>query len=75
MEIRIKLMGLLREKKPPRGCLEIIAGSSVQDILNLLEIPPEHVHLVMVNGQHTPDRGQLLHENDELMIMPPVGGG
>ena len=75
MEVRVKLMGLLRAKAPADEKLEVPDGATVADILRVLQIPADHIHLVMINGQQERDRSRPLAANDELMILPPVAGG
>jgi sulfur carrier protein ThiS len=75
MQVQVKLMGMLKSRTPASGRLEIPDGATVADALEALEIPPTHVQVVMVNGRHQQDRGRTLAADDELMIMPPVGGG
>jgi molybdopterin converting factor small subunit len=75
MQVRVKLMGMLKPKTPPEGKLDLPAGSTIDDALAHLEIPPNHVMVVSVNGQHQRDRARPLASNDELMVLPPVGGG
>ncbi|GIT28157.1 MAG: hypothetical protein Ct9H300mP1_02030 [Planctomycetaceae bacterium] len=40
-----------------------------------MKVPGNFVHLVMVNNQMERDRGRELADDDELMVMPPVGAG
>jgi molybdopterin converting factor small subunit len=75
MQIRLKLMGILRAKAPEGNLLDIPDGASIEDVMQTLDIPTTHVHLAMIDGQHQRDRTTALAENQELMLMPPVGGG
>ena len=75
MEVRLKLMGNLRAKSPDGNTLDVLDGATIDDVLKALDIPSDHVHLVMVNDRHELDRSHALAPNDELMVMPPVGGG
>ena len=75
MQVRVKLMGMFRLKAPEGNKLKLSNGATIDDALKALDIPGDHVHLVMVNGQHETDRGRTLEPDDELMVMPPVGGG
>jgi sulfur carrier protein ThiS len=75
MRIRVKLMGVLKEKSPPGGELEIAEGTSVGDVLRKLDITTHQVHVCTVNGQFVKDHGLQLRDADELTVFPPVGGG
>lgn len=80
MQVRIKLMAVLRSKLPPgsqggAALLEIEPGTSISAALDKLGITGGQVHLVLVNGAMEPDRSRLLKEGDELTVFPPVAGG
>ncbi len=75
MRIRVKLMAALKEKTPEGGVLELPAGSTINDALAAMDVPSNFVHLVMVDNQMERDRGRELTDDDELMVMPPVGAG
>jgi molybdopterin converting factor small subunit len=75
VRIRVKLMGFLREKSPPDNSLEIAEAATIADVLRLLELPDNHVHIVTINGRLEGNREQRLAADDELLIFPPVGGG
>ena len=75
MRIRVKLMAALKAKTPEGAVLELPAGSTINDALAAMDVPSNFVHLVMVNNQMERDRGLELTDDDELMVMPPVGAG
>ena len=75
MQVNLKLMGLLKEKAPSGDVLELPDGATIQDALDLLQIPPESVQVCTVNGGIALDRGRELADGDNLQILPPVGGG
>jgi molybdopterin converting factor small subunit len=75
VEIRVKLIGLLRAKAPDGNVLQLSDSASVDDALEMLGIPSSHVHLAMVNGEHAHDRSRVLRPDDELLVFPPVAGG
>ena len=75
MEIQVKLMGILKEKTPHGGKLELPEGATVADVLQLLDVPGERVHVFTVNGSFERDRTKPLQADDELCVIPPVGGG
>jgi len=75
IRIRVKLMAALKEKTPEGAVLELPGGSTISDALAAMDVPSNFVHLVMVNNQMERDRGRELTDDDELMVMPPVGAG
>ena len=75
MRIRLKLMGMLKARTPEGSVLEIADGATIGDALHALGLAPQATHVVTVNGQVERDRGRVLAPDDELTIIPPVGGG
>jgi sulfur carrier protein ThiS len=77
MQVRVKLMGMLRSKLPPAGtaALEVKPGTTVAGILERLGIDGARVHLVLVNGDMVMDRQRALVEADEVTVFPPMAGG
>jgi sulfur carrier protein ThiS len=75
MEIRVKLMGVLKPKSPADGKLELPDGATIDDALRALDISAASVQVFTVNGQLVRDRSRVLSANDELSVLPPVGGG
>jgi molybdopterin converting factor small subunit len=78
MQIRIKLMGALRNQLPnTQGSIEVDleSGATVNSMLEKLQLPAGRVHLVMVNGEMEHNRSRPLADGDELTLFPPVAGG
>jgi molybdopterin converting factor small subunit len=75
MQIRLKLMGMLKSKTPAGGLLEVTDGATIEDVLRALDIAPRAIQVVTVNGQFERNRGRVLAPDDELAAIPPVGGG
>lgn len=75
MQIRLKLMGMLKAKMPATGALEVADGATIDDVLRALEIAPQTIRVFTVNGEFERDRSRVLAPNDELSAIPPVGGG
>jgi molybdopterin converting factor small subunit len=75
IQVHVKLMGMLKEKTPDGGMLELADGATVAAALERLQIPPESVQLFTLNCQLVRDPNRPLAANDELTILPPVGGG
>jgi molybdopterin converting factor small subunit len=75
MQVRLKLMGMLKARTPAGGVLELADGATIDDVLRALEVAPQTIRVFTVNGQFERDRGRVLAPDDELTVIPPVGGG
>jgi sulfur carrier protein ThiS len=75
MQVRIKLMGFLKEKTPVDGALALSEHATIADVLTQLEIPPTNVQVLTVNGSIERNRDRVLQAGDALSVLPPVGGG
>jgi sulfur carrier protein ThiS len=75
MRVRVKLMGVLKDKTPADGTCELPEGATVADFLKRMEIPSTSVQVLSVNGSFERNRERVLVDGDELTVLPPVGGG
>lgn len=75
MRVRVKLMGVLKDKSPEGGRLDLPDGSTVEQALQALEIAVPSVHAVSINGTFERDFARILEAEDELAVLAPVGGG
>lgn len=83
MMIKVKLFAQLREKLPPESNgqemdLETAEGTTTQQVIEQLEIPPQLAHLCMIDGHHLlPDeiRSRSIMPGETLAIFPPIAGG
>jgi len=75
MQIRLKLMGMLKARTPAGGVLEVADGATIDDVLRALGITSQTLRVFTVNGRFERDRSRVLAANDELSVIPPVGGG
>ena len=77
MEIHGRLYSILREKLPAeargRATLELEAGSTVADIIELFEIKRRVV--VGVNGAYEREHSHPVQDGDEVTIFSAVSGG
>ena len=73
--VRINLMGGLKELTPSDSQLELSVGATIAEALAVLTIDPARAQVVMVNGRPQTDHQQHLSVNDELTVIPLVGGG
>jgi len=75
MQIQVKLMGLLKDKTPADGCLQLDDEATIGQALCAMAIPNEKAQTFTVNGSFEQDRTRHLCDGDELTVIPPVGGG
>ena len=74
MIVKLKLMGMLKNKIGKEE-LELPDNADILTALQELDIAPESVQVFTVNGKLIREQSHLLHDEDELTILPPVGGG
>lgn len=75
MEIQLKLMGMLKEKTPEDGKLDLPEGATIATVLERLGVQEGTVKVFTLNGDLVRDPTHPLSEGDELTVLPPVGGG
>lgn len=75
MKIRLKLMGMLKDKTPEDGVLELADNGTIKDVLVAMQIEVDSVQVFQVNGQLERNKDRVLAGDDELTVFPPVGGG
>lgn len=75
MKIQVKLMGMLKEHMPAGGHLELAESSTIEDALRQLGIEAATIQAISVNGSIERDQQRCLADKDEIVVLPPVGGG
>ena len=84
MRITFKLFASLTDYLPPevrpgnQMALEVAPTQSISQIIAPFRLPPDMVHLVLVNGTYIEPGQRLTHtlrEGDVLAIWPPIAGG
>jgi len=81
LSVRLRLFAVYRERVG-KECIEVSLKprSTVADALAILgELHPETLPLmptsmIAVNREYA-EHGHVLHENDEIALIPPVSGG
>ena len=79
MRVEVLLFGyysklLAPESKDGRTTLETDEGSTVGQVLDELQIPPEGRTYLTLNGKHA-GQGTALSEGDEIRVIVALGGG
>lgn len=79
MIVEVRVFGGLEKKIPGASYgkpmqVEVPGGTSVGELINILNIPERDVFAILVNGVHSPKENELRPE-DRVAFFPPVGGG
>ena len=74
MKIKVKLFATLRDGRGKELDLERNENLTVRTILGMLEIKPEEVAILLINGRDGSFDIQL-SDGDTVSLFPPVGGG
>ena len=74
MKITVKLFATLRDFGPDIEEKSVPEHSTIEAVIDSLNLPEDIPLLTIVNGVHT-DRQKELREGDVLALFPPVGGG
>lgn len=74
MKIRVKLVGLLQTGRFKERDCAYPPGIRVDDVVADLELPRLHLGIILVNGVHA-SIDTPLHDGDQLMLLPLLGGG
>ena len=74
--IQLKLYATLQKRMPDGDAdrFEIDAGLTIEQLLDLLDIPATEAKLVFVNGTKASLKTSL-NGGERVGIFPPVGGG
>ena len=84
MKITFKLFATLTDYLPVAARrsniieLDVAPDASISQIIKPFGMPPQLVHLVLVNGHYIQPDKRLTHtlvEGDVLAIWPPIAGG
>lgn len=74
MQIEVRCFATLSPHAPPGNRLELGEGATAGEAMRALDIRPEDLKLIFVNGVHAePDR--ILNDGDRVAFVPAVGGG
>ena len=76
MEITFKLTGSLADVmgRDPSGRITLTEGSLLRDLIAELKIPDMHAKLIFINGKQV-GLDSPLKENDNVVLLPLIGGG
>ena len=72
--IEVRLFATLREGRDKVMMLPAENFKTAGDIIAHLDIPPEEVSILLINGFHNKPESEVKDE-DIVALFPPVGGG
>ena len=72
--IEVRLFAGLREGRQKVYQMEPDSIGTIQDIMDILQIPRSEVNIMLVNGFHKDPQTQVKDE-DIVALFPAVGGG
>lgn len=72
--IEVKLFAYFRDNRGKSVMVDYYEGIKIIDIVHQLEIDPELVSIILVNGRHQPIE-TIMEDQQKLFLFPPVGGG
>ncbi|MHA2227129.1 MAG: MoaD/ThiS family protein [Candidatus Hodarchaeales archaeon] len=79
MRVNVQLFASLRKYHIPhintkkKFLIQLVEGSEITHLLKRLEIPEDQAKVIMLNGKLV-EKNVKIHEEDEILIFPPVGG-
>ena len=80
MRIELHLFASLRQYLPDTSNggastrMEVDEGTTVQEVLDRLSIPPHVPKLMFINGIHA-QGDTVLQDGDRVGVFPPIAGG
>lgn len=74
MNIKVRLFGFFRIDRFKEEELTVQEGSSARQVVEELQLPLQHLGIVLINERHA-QLDDRLHEGDTLSLLPLLGGG
>jgi len=74
MKIEVRLFATFRQGREKKQILDLPQGTKILEILQMINIEPEEVAILLLNGMDG-SFDRKLKDEDVLSIFPPVGGG
>ena len=72
--IEVRLFAGLRQGRQKVYQMENDSVSTVQDVMNVLNIPRSEVNIILINGFHQKPE-TVIKDEDIVSLFPAVGGG
>ena len=72
--IEVRVFATLREGRDKITMMDAAGITCAGDIIAKLDIPPEEVSILLINGFHQKPKSPV-KDGDVVALFPPVGGG
>ena len=72
--IEVRLFATLRQGRQKVYQLETGSVSTVQDVMDALDVPRSEVNIILINGFHQKPE-TAVNDEDIVSLFPAVGGG
>ena len=72
--LEVRLFATFREGRGKVVNLDAAQYPDINSILKDLDIPPEEVAILLINGRHNKPEARV-KDGDVIALFPPVGGG
>ena len=72
--IEVRLFATLRQGRQKVYQLEHSSAKTVQDIMDVLDVPRSEVNIMLINGYHQKPETEV-KDGDNVSLFPAVGGG
>ncbi len=74
IKVEIRLFAHFRQGRDKTQVMEVEEGTTIADILKVLNIDEDEVAIMLLNGKDGPADRQV-EDGDVISLFPPVGGG
>ena len=76
MQVTVQAFAFLKKHLPDGGkaTLEVAPGTTIGELITLLELPAGQVHVVFRNHRQA-EREDVVEAGDRVAFFPPVAGG
>ena len=74
MNVKVKLFATLRNGRFDISEMELINGTTILALVEMLGIDKKDAAIIFINGVHA-ELDTVIKEGDDVAIFPPVGGG
>lgn len=74
MQVTVKLFATFRNGRFVADSIEYPDGTTVGDVVSILQIPEKDLGIILVNSRHV-KLPHVLSEGDTLALFPLLGGG
>ena len=74
LKVEVRLFAYFREGREKKQIMELEEGTTISDVIKILDIDEKEVSIALLNGMDGPFHREL-KDGDIIALFPPVGGG